>query len=598
MEPVSQRTDTAIECAHSIHHADRKCRIAVLLLLAIQTVLLSFSAIRLSPTHLEPAFLASGLSHWEFGRFDLYRVNPPMVRMIAALPVLCVDHRTDNSLYSSVPGSRAEFGLGQDFVAANGPRTHLLVSYARLACIPFALGGAYIAYCWATEMYGVSGGLLTLALWIFEPTLLAHSALITTDGACASFCILAAYTFWRWTRQPTGTTALLAGITLGLAQLAKMSLAILFPLWLIVIAMMLAMRRISLSRPIVGQVTLIELTAILVMNAGYAFDGTGRPLGQFQFVNRTLSGSIGIPGNVLKGTWFGHLPVPLPAEYVLGLDTQLRDHENYPKPLYMNGTFRDHGSPLYYLYAILVKSPLPLLGLYALTILRVITRPNGSAGWPFLVAIPLLVLLSVETSTVQFHRYCTPVLGCFVVAAGNCFSFSSQWLRIVTATLAIWTALSTVASLPDGIAYFGDQVGGKPAGQTCLISSSLDWGQGLSELEQWASGRPETREGLWLLSDSHTRILDSQFPHADFPIRETQWLVCSTNFWMGAPSTAEVRVGKEWKTVSMRQGALDRLRQTSNPERIGAGFWCVRLTDPEARKLVKEVFGNQPRNMP
>src|SRR6266478_349761 len=45
-----------------------------------------------SPTIDEPAHLVAGLSHW---KFDLHRVNPPLVRLLASLPMLVVDPKTD-----------------------------------------------------------------------------------------------------------------------------------------------------------------------------------------------------------------------------------------------------------------------------------------------------------------------------------------------------------------------------------------------------------------------------------------------------------------------------------------------------------------------
>jgi hypothetical protein len=207
-------------------------RIAVTLLLATQAGLLAYSATRHSPTHLEPAFLASGISHWQFGRFELYRVNPPLVRMVAALPVLAVGCETDWTHFYEGPGSRAEFPLGEDFIKANGQASIPLFFYARWACIPFNLIGAYFAYRWAMELYGsFAAGFVTLILYVFEPNLLAHGELITPDGACTAFGILAGYTFWRWLKQPAWTRAAFAGGVLGLAELSKMSWLILFGLW-------------------------------------------------------------------------------------------------------------------------------------------------------------------------------------------------------------------------------------------------------------------------------------------------------------------------------------------------------------------------------
>jgi hypothetical protein len=54
-------------------------RFVVVSLLAIHAGLLAWQAYRYSPTIDEPAHMAAGISHWKFGRFDLYRVNPPRV---------------------------------------------------------------------------------------------------------------------------------------------------------------------------------------------------------------------------------------------------------------------------------------------------------------------------------------------------------------------------------------------------------------------------------------------------------------------------------------------------------------------------------------
>src|SRR5438445_6803253 len=55
-------------------------------ILAIQAALLGYSAYVTSPTINEPGHLIAGISYWEFGRFDIYNVNPPLIRLIAAAP--------------------------------------------------------------------------------------------------------------------------------------------------------------------------------------------------------------------------------------------------------------------------------------------------------------------------------------------------------------------------------------------------------------------------------------------------------------------------------------------------------------------------------
>ena len=59
--------------------------------LAIATfggILAAWRAMSDSPTLDEVGHLPAGTYIWEFGRFDVYRVNPPLVRMLAGVPVI------------------------------------------------------------------------------------------------------------------------------------------------------------------------------------------------------------------------------------------------------------------------------------------------------------------------------------------------------------------------------------------------------------------------------------------------------------------------------------------------------------------------------
>ena len=71
--------------------------------------------------------------------------------------------------------------------------------------------------------------------------------------------------------------------------------------------------------------------------------------------------------NRFAGTWFGNLPVPVPANMVQGIDTQRYDFER-GLPSYLRGQWADHGWWYYYLYALAIKEP---LGTWCLVVLAV-----------------------------------------------------------------------------------------------------------------------------------------------------------------------------------------------------------------------------------
>lgn len=395
--------------------------IAIALLLAIHALLLGWQAWRYSPTIDEPAHLAAGISHWKFGRFDLYRVNPPLVRLVAGLPMLVVEPQTDWSAFTEAPYARPEFPIGTALANANGFDSFWYFTLARWICIPFNLIGGYFCYRWAHELYDVAqcpdlvhgpsplqhqplpgaqhqlerpahwAGLMALALWCFCPNILGNGALITPDVAAAAFGVMAGYCFWQWLRVPGWIAASVAGLTLGLAELTKSTWIILFGLWPALWLIWMICRRQSvqpraapslptgesaIANPqseIRNPKSFLQLAAILaiavyILNLGYGFESSFQRLGKFRFISRTLGGTEAhtTPGNRFAGTWLASLPVPVPANYLAGIDVQKYDFEK-KKWSYLRGKQKLGGWWYYYLYAMLVKVPIGTLLLFALT---------------------------------------------------------------------------------------------------------------------------------------------------------------------------------------------------------------------------------------
>lgn len=446
-------------------------RRAVVFLLTIHTFLLAYSAYVHSPTLNEPGHLVAGLSHWKFGRFDVYNVNPPLVKMVAALPVMAVGHEEDWSGFYEGPGARPEMGMGEDFVAANGERSYFLFMIARWACIPFSWIGAIVCYLWARDLYGCPAGVLAATIWCFEPNILAHASLITPDAHATAMGLAACYTFWRWLKKPTWGQAALTGIVLGLAELAKTTLILFYPLWPL---MWLVYRWPNRDRMIAGDwlreagmLALRMAIGLYVLNLGYGFEGSFTQLERFHFVSDLfthrmvddVSFKYGMQHpeslrNRFFQTSFGRILVPLPKNYILGIDVQQRDFEHYSRPSYLRGKWRDHGWWYYYLYACAIKVP---LGLWLLGFTAVAMRfhwlltpetqnpkpnPPGdrhpiptsptadnrqpiaprqqTAPWrnEFILLFPPLVIFSVVSSKTGFNehmRYILPALPYFFV---------------------------------------------------------------------------------------------------------------------------------------------------------------------------------------
>jgi hypothetical protein len=419
-------------------------RRAVIVLLLIHAVLLAYSAYVHSPTLDEPGHMVAGLSHWKFGRFELYRVNPPLVRMVAALPVMGVGYEEDWGEFYEGPGVRPVFGMGDNFLAANGERSFFLFMIARWACIPFSCIGAIVCYLWARDLYGPPAGVLACTIWCFEPNLLAHASLIAPDAHATALGLAACYTFWWWLKKPTWAHAALTGIMLGLVELAKTTFILLYPLW----PLMWLVYRLDRCRTTArdwlreaGMLALQMVIGLCVLNLGYGFEGSFTPLNEFPFVSDLFRGQrdkaresdlpTPVPANPFADSLVGDLPVPFPKDYLLGIDIQERDFESYGRSSYLRGKWRDHGWWYYYLYAVAIKVPLGLWLIGAVVLMwRVPRAPyafvrlSGTASLrdEFILLFPAFGIFAAVSSATGFNehmRYAVPAFPYLFIAVSQ-----------------------------------------------------------------------------------------------------------------------------------------------------------------------------------
>src|SRR5438105_857564 len=154
----------------------------------IHLVLASTSLVDENPTIDEVIHLPAGISYWQRGTFRLYHHNPPLVKLIAALPVLGSGVITEplyaRSSWRQEPPNKA--GFAHEFALLNAEAYFTLFNRARLLMPWFSVVGGLVVFAWSSRLYGGPGGLLSLALWVFCPNILAHTRLVTTDSAATA----------------------------------------------------------------------------------------------------------------------------------------------------------------------------------------------------------------------------------------------------------------------------------------------------------------------------------------------------------------------------------------------------------------------------
>jgi Dolichyl-phosphate-mannose-protein mannosyltransferase len=451
----------------------------------------------------EVGHLAAGMTHLETGTFFAYRVNPPLPRLVAAVPMWLAGARVDYSQFQDGPGHRCEFPIGQDFAAVNGERYFTLARLARLTGVGWSLLGGLVVFVWARDLYGRPGGLLALSLWCFNPTVIGFAAVVVPDLPAAAAAVTAGYLCWRYLRRPSWAGAWFVGLGLGLAQLTKFTLLVLYPVWAVcfVIAWRAGRSANPPDRPRVRHAVFAVGVSVVVVNLGYEFSGTGRPLGEFAFVSEMFRGEAPPApdgsGNRFRGTAAGRIPVLLPAEYVRGIDTQRKDFEA-GLPSYLDGEWRNRGWWYYYLYGLGLKLPVGALALVAvgcLTTLRYLRRcPAADAAAVWLPAAAVVGFVSSQTGFNHHLRYVLPAVPLLFVGAGA----AGRWVVSgvpfaggAVVGLGLWAGVAGITVGPHFLSYFNPLGGGPERGHEHFVDSNIDWGQDLLHLKKWLDAHPD-----------------------------------------------------------------------------------------------------------
>ncbi|MEX2121704.1 MAG: glycosyltransferase family 39 protein [Pirellulales bacterium] len=499
-------------------------RVAAVMLLVLHAGLLAWAAARQAPTYDEVAWLPAGICHWQLGRFDLGRVNPPLPRMIAALPVLAVGAQTDWTRFSGEPGSRAEFAVGRDFMQANGPRSFWLFTLARWASIPFSLLAGWVCYSWGTHLYGRGAGLMSLVLWCFSPIVLANAGLVTADVPSAALGLTATYSFWRYLHRPRISAAVGAGVLLGLAELTKTTLLA----WYLVWPMLWAARHRRQDTDAPGRVAkwydllLIAVISLYVMNLGYWFEGSFTKLDRLQFVSHALAGDgrgLGW-GNRFSGTALGELPLPLPVNHLLGID-QVKAQFELGSPTYLRGRWKHGGWWYYYVYALVVKTPLGTWLLAILALAATMLARGYRADWRdeltlLLPPCAILVFVSSQTgfATMRYLLPAAPFAFIWMGKLARAVEIRHRVLAKVALFALSWTVTSSLAVYPHSLAYFNELGGGPLGGPAHLVDSNIDWGQDLLYLKRWIERHPGARR----LHVAYSGLVDPRLAGIEFKL--------------------------------------------------------------------------------
>ena len=480
-------------------------RAAIVALLLIFVILSSSSASRKSATYDETAYLGTGAYILKLHRFDDVAIvrHPVFWTVWHDLPLLVIS-KIPNSLWQEDDAVLR----GQKIIALR--KDDLLLNACRFMLLPFGVILGLLVFHWSRELYGISGGLMSLTVYCFCPNILAHAPLITPDMTFSFFVVLTTWRLWKLAKKDSIRNLVWAGASLALMLLSKHT-GLLVGLILLITDVVYrsadnqinwrSWRRIwrGLRRwPI-----LIAMAALVVWAAyGFQVAPVSWPSG--------------------TQTWFPAAP------YVQGAIIQYQQSRQ-PHSFFLMGMNSSSGWWYYFIVVCSIKIPVSvLLLLGGLVLGRRWLGSRFSVNEVFL-AVPfglLFLYLSCFNTIQNGFRYLLPVYPLLITMLGSYGPAVHRSLaaRISSGLLILWLVIGSLVAWPNYISYFNELIGGSRQGYHWLGDSNIDWGQDLKELRSFMGDRGIDRIQLSYFGTAdptHYEVNYEYLPSSNSPLQPT-----------------------------------------------------------------------------
>lgn len=182
----------------------------------------------------ETAHIGAAYSYVSQQEMRLNPEHPPLIKDLAGLPLLFLNLNFDTSQpfwTGDLPNKwdEGQWAAGRHLLYQAGNNPDQIIFWARLPIVLLSLILGLFIFKWVRESAGAVAGLLALALYAFDPNILGHNHFVTTDLGIAAFLTFAFYYYLKFLKHPSWKNVLLAGLFLGLLQLAKFSSITAFP---------------------------------------------------------------------------------------------------------------------------------------------------------------------------------------------------------------------------------------------------------------------------------------------------------------------------------------------------------------------------------
>jgi len=493
----------------------RDLKITGAVIVGISLVLIISSWRNDAPTNDEVAHIGSGYSYIEKHNMRLNAEHPPLVKDLAALPLLSLDINKDifglPTYWTGDIAAESQWGFGHILLYKLGNDADKILHTARLPMLLFFVLAAILLFKWLYDLYGSKAALTGLIIFAFSPTVLAHAGLVTTDMAATATILLATYLFLNYLRNQSRKNLVIAGLGFGIAAVAKFSSLLLVPFFLVLALLYGKLTKDQASRPTLRRL----LYTILICVVGFVVVVTPLyyiniynylPEQQAKDTQIILHDLYGNSGFTKPIVWLSDKPIlRIYGEYLLGIAI-INQRVTAVGEIYFLNELKGSVGVSYFPVIYILKESLPWLILLALAIVLVFRKRNweGNAISKFnywarnnlvefsaLLWIVIYLGMTLNSNLKIGVRHLLPIYPFVIMLTLAQFAKirDYSWKRIInfaTPVLLTWIIIDAFVAFPHYIGYYNELAGGGSNGYKYAVDSNLDWGQDLKRFGQWA----------------------------------------------------------------------------------------------------------------
>ena len=177
----------------------------------------------------EGVHVAAGYAFWSY---DDYRLNPEngnLPERVMSLPLLFGNYKFP-STQSDAWCNTDKWTITWQWFYQLGNDAEAMTRWGRAAAGVLAVALGALVWNWSRQLFGPVGAMLSLLLYVLNPSILANGALMTSDTAAALFFFGATWSWWRTLQRLTLARVVLSGLATSALFLSKTSAVLILPI--------------------------------------------------------------------------------------------------------------------------------------------------------------------------------------------------------------------------------------------------------------------------------------------------------------------------------------------------------------------------------